>query len=284
MNILLTANQFSSQSLTSMIVVALACTLIPFVFLGYYRAKTQAKTSSFFIGMAFYVLAALMAEGLFNMLFYKGLVLILSEQTASQFFNRTNHPVFYAMYGAIVAGVFEETGKYLGLKKCMKDRTGKENAFLFGVGHGSFEMIAYGSSLFMGNIVIAFMVNSFGMDGYFEKLGITGDVVNEQKQIIEQMIAIAPIENVAAGIERVLALVLQTSLTIFIFLALNYKKLKPLFPIAIVLHIIGYVPTYLMQVSILKSLPLNLCLTGAVVIFTASYAYRMFHQVSEKSS
>lgn len=58
MNALLTATKFSSQSLVSMIVIALICTAVPFIFLGYYRAKTGAKLSSFFIGMAFYVLFA----------------------------------------------------------------------------------------------------------------------------------------------------------------------------------------------------------------------------------
>lgn len=268
---LLMANQFSSQSITSMIAVALLCTVVPFAFAGYYKAKTGAKVSSFFIGMAFYFLFALVAEGLFNSIVLRPLSGILNRQT---------HPVYYALYGAVIAGIFEETGKYLGLKKCMNARPGRENAFLFGVGHGSFETIAYGSSLFMGNIVIAFMVNSFGIDGYFEKLGITEHIA-EQTQAIQSLIAISPIENAAAGIERILALVFQASLTVFIYLAIHHVRLKPLFPIAVVLHIIGYVPTYLSQVGVLKNLALHLCLTGAVVIFTASYAYRMFHQVSD---
>lgn len=268
------ANQFSSQSITSMIAVALLCTVVPFAFLGYYKAKTDVKVSSFFIGMGFYFLFALVAEALFNSIVLRPLSGVL---------NRSVHPVYYALYGAVIAGVFEETGKYIGLKKCMANRPGKENAFLFGVGHGSFETIAYGSSLFMGNIVIAFMVNSFGIDGYFEKLGIT-EHIEEQTQAIHSLIAISPIENVASGVERVLALVFQASLTIFIYLAINHVKLKPLFPIAIILHIIGYLPTYLSQVGVLDNLALHLCLTGTVVVFTASYAYRMFHQVTDSEN
>lgn len=273
MNAFLMADRFSSESITSMIVIALLCTVIPFLFLAYYRSKTKAKISSFFVGMAFYMAFALIAEGLFNMLVFRGLPL-------SGILNRSNHPVFYAIYGAVVAGVFEETGKYIGLRTWMKSRPGKENAFLFGVGHGSFEAIAYGSSLFMGNIIIAFMVNSFGIDGYFEKLGITGATVTEQKHAIYELIAISPIDNVAAGVERMLSLVLQASLTIFLFLAINNQKLKFLFPIAIALHIIGYLPAYLAQVGILNGILSNLMLTGAVVVYTASYAYRMFHQAA----
>lgn len=270
MNAFLTATRFSNESVASMLIVALACTAVPFIFLGYYKSKKKVKISSFFIGMAIYFLFALIGEGLLNIIIFRGL-------SASVFFNPADHPVYYALYGAGVAGVFEETGKYMGLKKWMGSRPGKENAFLFGVGHGSFEMIAYGSSLFMGNIIIALMVNSFGIDGYFEKLGITGENVERQKEMIRQLMAIPPFENAAAGIERMLALIFQTSLTIFVFFSLNHEKLKYLFPIAIVLHIIGYLPTYLTQAGVLRQTLISLILSGTVVVFASFYARRMFH-------
>ncbi len=134
----------------------------------------------------------------------------------------------------------------------------------------------------MGNIAIAFWVNSFGIDGYFEKLNITGEAAVAQEEAIRQLIAIPPSDHVAAGTERLLALVFQTSLAIFIFLAIQHKELKRLFPIAIVLHIIGYLPTNLTNVGILSNMMISLCLTGTVVVFTAAYAYRMYHQM-EKS-
>lgn len=276
MNAFLTANQFSNESLTGMVIVALICTAVPFIFLGYYRSKKKVniKVSSFFIGMAVYFLFAQIGEWLFNIILFYGFSL-------SVFLTRTDHPVYYALYGAVVAGVFEETGKYFGLKKWMQSRPGKENAFLFGVGHGSFEMVAYGSSLFMGNIIIALMVNSFGIDGYLEKVRITGVEASQQTEIIQQLMAIPPSENIAAGIERILALILQASLTIFVFLSLNHEKLKYLFPIAVILHIIGYLPTYLAQVGILRQPLIPLILSGAVVIFASFYAYRMFHTVKE---
>lgn len=272
MNAFLTATQFSNESITAMLIVALTCTALPFIFLGYYRSKKKVKISSFFIGMAIYFLFALIGEGLLSIVIFHGL-------SVSAFFNPVDHPVYYALYGAVVAGIFEETGKYVGLKKWMNSRPGKENAFLFGVGHGSFEMVAYGSSLFMGNIIIALMVNSFGIDGYLEKLGITGETAERQKEMICQLMAIPPVENAAAGIERILALIFQASLTIFVFLSLNHEKLKYLFPIAVVLHIIGYLPTYLTQVGVLGQTLISLILSGTVVVFTSFYAHRMFHTV-----
>lgn len=274
MNALLMADKFSSQSLTSMIIVALVCTAVPFIFLGYYRAKTGAKLSSFFVGMLFYILFAFIAEGLLN-------ALLFNVFSLKDVLNRDTHPVWYAIYGAVAAGVFEEVGKYIGLSKFMKDRPGKENAFLFGVGHGGFETIAYGSSLFMGNVLLAFMINSMGMNEYLAKLDLEASELASHKAAIAELMAIPVSENIFAGTERIFALIFQASLTVLIFLAIQNKKRKFLFPVAIVLHIIGYLPTYLTQVGIIKSLALNLCLTGTIVVITMMYAFREYQALKE---
>lgn len=274
MNAFLTANQFSNEAVTSMVIVALICTAVPFIFLGYYKSKKKVNVSSFFIGMAVYFLFAMIGEGLFNNILFRGFSL-------SVFLNRTDHPVYYALYGVIVAGVFEETGKYVALKKWMQSRPGKENAFLFGAGYGSFETVALGSGLFMGNSIIALMVNSFGIDGYLDKIRVTGKDAVQQTEMIQQLMAISPAENFAAGIECLLTLIFQTALTIFVFLSLNHEKLKYLFPVAVVLHIIGYLPTYLAQVGIFRQPLIPLILSGTVVIFASFYAHRMFHTVKE---
>lgn len=276
MNALLMADRFSSQSLASMIIVALVCTALPFICLGYYRAKTGAKISSFFVGMVFYVLFAFVAEGVLNSILFNLFSL-------KDVLNRSTHPVWYALYGAVAAGVFEEIGKYVGLSKFMKDRPGKQNAFLFGIGHGGFETIAYGGSLFMGNIILAFMVNSMGMDNYLSKLGLEGSALTDYQNAIAELIAVQPIENVTAGSERILALIFQTALTILVFIAINNTSKKYLFPAAIILHIIGYLPTYLTQVGVLTNLAMNLCLTGLVVILTAFFAQREYQTILTKS-
>ena len=43
---------------------------------------------------------------------------------------------FYALYGGIAAGVFEETGRFTAMKFWMKKSLSKESSFMYGVGHG----------------------------------------------------------------------------------------------------------------------------------------------------
>ncbi len=87
MNVYLMADHFSSQSLASMIIVALVCTALPFICLGYFRAKTGAKMSSFFVGMVFYVLFAFVAEEILN-------AVLFNFFSLKDVLNRSTHPVW----------------------------------------------------------------------------------------------------------------------------------------------------------------------------------------------
>ena len=256
-----------------MVIVALVCMGIPFIALAYMKTKTGAKITSFLKGLLFYALFAFGVSGLINILLLGGLSL-------SSVLNRSIHPVYYAVYGAVLAGIVEETGKFVGLKYMMKKNPDKQNALLFGLGHGGLEALAYGSSLFMGNFVLALLVNSLGVDEYFNKLGITGEKLVEQKNNLAALMAIPTSEYVAYGIERVFLLALQIALTILVFMAVNNRKLKPMFPIAILLHIIAYMPSYLNNMELLN-LTFNLLITGAVCVIVATYVYRIYHQISD---
>ena len=73
-----------------------------------------------------------------------------------------------------------------------------------------------------------------------------------------------------------LALIFQTALTVLIFLAIQNTRKRFLVPLAIFLHIIGYLPTYLTQVGIIQDMALHFTLTAAIVCFTAVYAYHSY--------
>ena len=111
--IVLMATAFSKNSMMGMVIVALVCMGIPFIALAYMKTKTGAKITSFLKGLLFYALFAFGVSGLINILLLGGLSL-------SSVLNRSIHPVYYAIYGAVLAGIVEETGKFIGLKYMMK--------------------------------------------------------------------------------------------------------------------------------------------------------------------
>lgn len=115
----LMATAFSKNSMMGMVIVALVCMGIPFIALAYMKTKTGAKITSFLKGLLFYALFAFGVSGLINILLLGGLSL-------SSVLNRSIHPVYYAVYGAVLAGIVEETGKFVGLKYMMKKTPDKQ--------------------------------------------------------------------------------------------------------------------------------------------------------------
>ncbi len=275
MNTLLVANKFSSSTLTTMVVVALVCTAIPFLLLAYYRTKTNAKISSFFVGMGFYALFYFVAQGLLN-------AFLFNICHLKDVFNMSTHPVWYALYGALIAGGFGVIGKYIGLRFAMKNRPGKDNSLVFGAGYGGFETIAFGSSMIMGNIILAFMVNSMGMDQYIAKLGLSGQELTDFQNGLQQLMAVPSMEYVSQGIEQALTLFFQTALATLLYMGIHENISKLFFPICLVAEIAYYVPVYLARAGIIQNTMIHLGITGGIAVLTAAYAYRRFFLTPEE--
>ena len=63
----------------------------------------------------------------------------------------------YALYGGLMAGLFEETGRYLAFSFALKKYRAKNvNALMYGAGHGGFEAIVIVGLTMINNIVWSF--------------------------------------------------------------------------------------------------------------------------------
>jgi uncharacterized membrane protein YhfC len=57
-----------------------------------------------------------------------------------------SHTWLYAVLGALLAGLFEETGRFIAFKFLLKKRTDRKTAISYGIGHGGFEAIFGGAA------------------------------------------------------------------------------------------------------------------------------------------
>ncbi|MBQ9322755.1 MAG: YhfC family intramembrane metalloprotease, partial [Clostridia bacterium] len=78
----------------------------PIVLLFYYK-KRGAQVLPFFIGCAVFVVFALILEALVHNIVLKGLP--VGEKIMG-------NTLLYALYGGLMAGLFEETGRFLAFK------------------------------------------------------------------------------------------------------------------------------------------------------------------------
>ncbi|MBR5930596.1 MAG: YhfC family intramembrane metalloprotease [Lachnospiraceae bacterium] len=173
-----------------------------------------------------------------------------------------NNIWLYALYGGLAAAVFEELGRYFAMKLFMKKSLSKENAIMYGIGHGGIESIFVIGLAYVSNLVISVMINT----GQFENL-IAGLEASQRALVIEQY---SPLWNgptylfYLAGLERILAFVLQICLSFIVYRAVKERKTGFLF-LALALHFIVDAGVVVLQ-SLLSFIWVELFLAVVVVI------------------
>ena len=130
----LNAIKFSDSNL---IWVGITCILLFFlpllyVFIWRYKCQKRARFKALFIGAAGFLISARVLELGIHVF------CILLDNPVSRFIN--GHTAAYVIYGICMAGVFEECGRYMILRYLVKKENTRENAVMYGIGHGGIEV------------------------------------------------------------------------------------------------------------------------------------------------
>lgn len=180
------------------------------------KVKTKAKVSSVFIGAATFVLFALILEQILH-------VIVLRNTAIME------NIWLYALYGGLAAGLFEETGRYLAMKFVMKKNLDKQNALMYGVGHGGIEAILLVGLSQLSNITTSIMINSGQGESLFAALD-ENTMAN-----VAQLWKLPAYQFYMAGVERVTAIFLHIVLSYLVYRAVKEQKMKFYF-VALALH------------------------------------------------
>ena len=97
----------SSFAMIMMGLTAIICFLVPLGTLYWIRRRYQASLKSFLVGMVMFIVMVQILEGLLHLYLLK-----INQTTAAWLMQ----PFIYAIYGGLMAGVFEETGRYVSFK------------------------------------------------------------------------------------------------------------------------------------------------------------------------
>jgi uncharacterized membrane protein YhfC len=144
--------------------------------------------------------------------------------------------LYYALYGGLMAGLFEETGRFLAMKFLLKkEPTTPKAGVTYGLGHGGVEMMLLFGLAMISSFALAVMINA----GQTETL-LSQAPAEAKDQLVAQL---DQIKDASAGSfllglwERFSALILQVSLSILVWAAARKGgKWLWLFPAAILLH------------------------------------------------
>jgi len=121
-------------SIVFMSIVVLVGIAIPIVLFLIFRKKYKADIAPFFFGFAVFIIFALIIEGSINVLILKS-----SIGKAIQ-----GNIWLYAIFGGLMAGLFEETGRFTAFKTVLKKYwRNNMNGLMYGAGHGGFEAFLF---------------------------------------------------------------------------------------------------------------------------------------------
>ena len=236
----LTSLNFSGPFIFSMIFVALICVIVPFAMLIYLRTKKGGELRSFVYGLGIYFFISFIALQLFHGLFFRipGMVNVFTPK---------NHPIYYGFYFAFVTALFGVLANFAGLTYAMKKAKGKEDYTLYSIGYAGFEMIAYGSSLFMSNVVLVLMIRSMGYETYMKRLNLSADKQAYYEKALRTLSETPAYDNYLTGIHRILIFVVQIAVIFLMMEGIRTGKKALFFGLAFLCQFLCFLPDYLLS-------------------------------------
>ena len=209
-----------------MAVAALVGIALPVALAWWLVRKFHVNWQTILIGAGTFIVFALVLEPLLHQLVLKG------PHGATIMGNVW----YYALYGGLAAGLFEETGRFLSMKFLMRREPSSALPGVgYGIGHGGVEMLIIFGVTMLSNLVLSVLINAGQTDL------LTANVPEEQLALVQAQFA--ALEGLGAGTvavglwERLSALVLQLGLSMLVWAAVRRGgKWLWLFPAAILLH------------------------------------------------
>ena len=136
-------------------------------------------------------------------------------------------------YYKVMAGAFEECGRWLALKLTLRWSRGPEDALMYGAGHGGIEAVLVAGMTMLNNIIISLALNQGGLAAVEAFMG----PIPETGMAAIQGMAAAP-----AGLyfwtafERLSAVGLHIALSVLVYTAVRKRGKWYWFPAAILIH------------------------------------------------
>ena len=217
------------SSIPSLAITVILLIAIPVFAFVYWRRKHREQTNIRYLiaGAVGFLVSARMLELAVHYF------CLMADNPVSRFIN--GNTVVYMLYGAIMAGVFEECGRHIVLKYILKKNRTRENAVMYGIGHGGIEILTVLLPSMILYLVIAVLFSAGNVESALSSLKITEETA---VSALPSVLAAASFNfglMVLNVIERLMAMTLHIGLTVIVYYGVvNAKKIW--LPVAILLH------------------------------------------------
>jgi len=180
-----------SYSILFMAISAFIGVFIPIIISVFLSMKYKASWKAVTVGAAIFVIFQLATR--IPLLQYL-------QKTYWYSYNLVVNPWLIYILAGLSAGIFEEVGRFIGIKYFLKDKQQWKNGIAYGIGHGGIEAI-----IFCGVPLIITIVNSLA----------TGTLPNEPAYLF-----------LVSGIERISAMTFHVGASLMVLYAVRERKYR----------------------------------------------------------
>ena len=267
------------STIPSLIITVILMIAIPVIFFIYWRKKQKQQTKIGYLiagAVGFIVSARVLELGVH-------LICIVADNPVSRFIN--GNTVAFVLYGIIMAGVFEECGRYIVLKYIMKKNRTPENAVMYGSGHGGIEILAVILPTMITYLAVAVMFSSGNVENALSTLNITEQTADAALPSVQAAATFDYAMMAMNVMERLFAMLLHIGLTVIVYYGVCNAK-KACLPAAILLHMLmdTFPALYQRSVVPLWAVEIWVALWAAVIVFIAVKLYRKMKVSSSKET
>lgn len=250
----------STASIAAMAVTALICFLGPIILTVIWKKRTGARVYDALMGAAAFVVFVYIFEGACHSF-------VLSGKNGAAIMG---NPWLYAVYGGLMAGLFEETGRFLTFRFFLKKEKHKSTGVMYGIGHGGIEAILIAGMGMISNLAVCAMINN----GMSEVL-IASDTTGAVAAAITALQTSPWYVFLVSALERAAAVTLHISLSVMVFAAVRQGR-AGLYLIAVLFHAVVDFFAGLYQTGIITSMAMIELILAGMGVLAAVYAYRLY--------
>lgn len=218
-----TAPTVSAGVIAAMALTGLFCLLLPVGLALFFWKRLHARWRFFGLGCFIFTVFALGLEQLVHTLVLRGAL----GPTI------TGNLWLYALYGGLMAGLFEETGRLLAFRLAKGWKPGPQDALMYGAGHGGIEAILIVGLTMAANIMLAMLLNQGGMAAV---ITVTGPLPDQTASALQALGSTPASMFFWSGFERLTAVGLHIALSVLVYAAVCQKGGWRWFAAAVGLH------------------------------------------------
>jgi uncharacterized membrane protein YhfC len=218
-----------TQSQIALVLMVVIGVLLPIITAIVWKVKTKEYFSTMLIGAAIFFIFAIILESIPKIFLYQ------LDNPVSRFV--MSNIWIYGGIGALLAGLFEETGRFVAFKFLLKKRTNKETTISYGIGHGGFEMMYLLVFTGIQYLTYVSLINLGQFSTIVEQVRMASPNQVEYIEALPATIASITLGNTfISAFERISAMIIQVSLSIIVFASVRVPNKKRMYLLAVLIH------------------------------------------------